>query len=124
MTFVFADIPEIVLYYTPVTSDLHTAAEKLGDLLHVLENRHPLDDPWWDATKQRLIKLYRGAWVACQGDLVCPPLLNKHGNAVGTLEFIGKKNEPLMKKIEGKNEQVVLHMKYLTSVPINWTPDL
>jgi hypothetical protein len=124
MTFQFGDIADIILYYTPVPSDLHNAAEKLGDLLHVLQDRHLPDDPWWDATKQRLIELYRGAWAACQGELVCPPLLDRKGNAIGAIEFTGKKNVALVQKMHDKGRQFILRMNYLTSLPPDWIPDL
>lgn len=65
----------LVGYHTPVPASLTQYCERhLDNLRHAQPQYRPPNDPWWDATRADLIEHYRQAWVACQGNLLVPPL--------------------------------------------------
>jgi hypothetical protein len=118
----FYDVPPIPLHYTPVTSDLKNAAEKLGDLLHVRDDTR--DDTWWTETKSKLLKVYRGAWVACRGELLSPLLLDRSGHAVGAIEFVGPPNKVIFDRVGDVGRKFKLTVSYLKSIPPEFVPDI
>jgi hypothetical protein len=50
---------EVVCYYTPVTPELISIGQRLGDLLHVQTKHHPPKDEFWKTTKEMLEKAYK-----------------------------------------------------------------
>ena len=78
LTFSHSDLDQpVIVYYSPVTADLNKSAKQLGDYLHAKALFHAADDPWWSDFRDRLINIYRMAWVACRGELICPPLISR-----------------------------------------------
>jgi hypothetical protein len=125
IVFEFDNAQPITLYYTPVTTYLHNEAEKLGELLHCKQQYHAASNQWWDGTRDRLLKMYRGAWVCCRGNLLSPLMVDRKGNAAGTIEFYGAPNKALMDQIaQPKGTKFVLHVKYLDALPADWDPGL
>jgi hypothetical protein len=122
LDFDFYDIPLITLHYTPVTSDLKHSAEKLGDLLHVRD--YTRDDTWWTETKSKLLNMYRGAWVACRGELLSPLLLDRSGHVVGAIEFVGPPHKGLIDRIGEAGRKFKLTVSYLKSIPPDFVPDI
>jgi hypothetical protein len=121
----FGDHPQpFVLYYTPVTHELRNGAEKLGDLLHVQKKRRSTDDAWWTETKADLVKIYRGAWIACKGEMLCPLLVDRSGNAVGAIEFVGPRNDDLFERIRDKGRKFKMAVNYIGSLTPEFVPDL
>jgi hypothetical protein len=122
---VFGDHPQpFVLYYTPVTYQLKNSAEKLGDLLHVQKNRRSNEDAWWTQARADLVKIYRGAWVACRGEMLSPLLLDRNGNAVGAIEFVGPRNDDLFERIQRKGRKFKLTVNYIGAPTPEFVPDL
>ena len=108
------------LYHTPVPRVLYTKAEKLGALLHRLSAFKWDTDIFWTTTRSNLEKIYRDAWIACQGTLLTPPLMRQplkvENPSTDLTEWISR----------AAKEKLAFKMTvdYLDSPPADWTCDL
>ncbi|MHB8268489.1 hypothetical protein [Bradyrhizobium sp.] len=121
--FDFYDIPPAVLRFTPVTSELQKAAEKLGNLLHARDEAPAMTDPWWAETREELLRAYRLAWIACQGELLSPMMINKKGEVVGMMEITGLENKDFMDRFAEVGRSFKAIVSHVQALP-DRLPDL
>jgi hypothetical protein len=105
--------------YTPVTAELQKNGQRLGNLLHALKHARPFDDPWWSETRKFLNNVQAQLAVAVSGTLLGPMIWNpKTGEAIMRHELaIGEDSKPLMERIGGVGDQVVIKVDYLGQMP-------
>ena len=123
VTFDFYDIPPVVFHFTPVTSALQNAAERLGILLHARDKAPSMADPWWEETRDEILRVYRLAWTACQGELLSPMMMNKKGDAVGMIEITNSENKAFTDRLMKKGAPFKAIVAYIESLP-GRVPDL
>jgi hypothetical protein len=70
------------LYYTPVSSALQKAGERLGDLLHAVREQRNDNDPWWEEARAFLQEVLSELRWANSGELLGAPLLDSMGRLV------------------------------------------
>lgn len=117
----------LVGYHTPVPASLTQYCERhLDNLRHTQPQYRPPDDPWWDATRTDLIKNYRQAWVACQGNMLVPPLWSTRSGKTHpvTFEFAEADREMADRMKNSVGEHLIVEVKYLESPPQEWVCDL
>lgn len=120
----FQDIVEpVVLHFTPVTAELKTAAQRLGDILHVRESAPAQTDPWWTETRAELVRVYRLAWIACQGEMLCPMIRDKNGGVVGMITITDTVDRSFFDRMGEIGRKGILTVDYIESLP-GAIPDL
>jgi len=67
----------IIFYYTPVTSQLQKAGEKLGNHLHSMKHYRSEDDKYWNDLRTDLLKTASLLEGANTGTLLGPPLMRR-----------------------------------------------
>jgi hypothetical protein len=63
----------VCFYHTPVTRELRTLGEKLGNYLHSMKKLRSEDDPWWAVVRRTLSETVTGLRTANVGTLLGPP---------------------------------------------------
>jgi hypothetical protein len=113
-----ADIPEVVLYYTPVKNALRKTAQQLGDYLHA-GRFHELDDPWWTQLRALLEGACSELERANLGVLVGPPLLNPRTATMSMQREVLPHEDPETARnaIGSVGKRGRLRIRYLDSVP-------
>ena len=111
-------------HHTPVTPRLRKGAEWLGNLLHGQMRCHSPEDKWWETTRNRVLEIYRAAWVCAQGTLPSP-LMVRDGKTVGRFAVLGSEEElkRLLEQIKA-GDSGVLGVRYLEQPPASWVCDL
>ena len=120
----FYDAPPTLLYYTPVTNDLKTCAEKLGDLLHVQKVRRSENDAWWLAQKNYLLRTYRLAWVACRGEMLSPLLLRSDNSVIGAIEVMEEQDPGFFGRLGEVGRRGTFNVAYIDALPSDLRPDI
>jgi len=62
-------------YHTPVSKELKSQGEKLGNLLHAAKRPRANDDPWWATVRKDLAEITAALRTANTGTLLGPPLI-------------------------------------------------
>lgn len=126
LTYIF-DYNEFPTYYTPIPSRVTRAAEKLGSLLHSQPRVRAATDGWWDSTRSQLIELYRGAWAACRGEHMAPPLWDSvTGIAHPSTMYASPATADLLIRIlrSKGGARFILRVEYLDAIPADWNCDM
>jgi len=105
------------LYYTPVTSELRRNGERLGELLHAMQQFRRDDDAWWQNTRDFLEKVCRQLATACAGRLLAP-LLREPGSdkVVMRSEMFEESHGEVLLKLRAGFEFYV-RVQYLEELP-------
>ena len=114
-------------YHTPVSDDLVMFAEKeLGQLLHSQPKYRPPEDDWWTIVRAELVRGYRMAWLACQGDSLVPPLWNEKTKKVHPVVLEKNAGNSILfdRLSDLPNSQFKVQIRYLSSPPPHWQCDL
>lgn len=115
----------ITAFHVPINKKLVKNADKLGGYLHAAEEYHSPDDFWWSRFHELLVQTYREAWIACQGKLLCPPLLTPNGTTSVTIEFDHEQDmPPEWREYYSKGKAIVVEVDYPKSAPADWQCDL
>lgn len=110
-------------HYVPVSKRLTKAAQMLGDDLHCKQRYHDSNDPWWTGLRERLLGIYRDAWFCCQGQLLCPLLVEEDGTTTnGIFDMDGL--DPTFVEAMQSRPSVRLSVAYPESPPSEWKCDL
>jgi hypothetical protein len=85
-------VEEVRLFYTPVTKDMISAGDRLGDLLH--HHKEALDhrDDWWKTTRTFLENTFSDIEFAAAGTLLAPPMRSRDGRQVYVKSFFHQSN--------------------------------
>jgi hypothetical protein len=109
----------VSVYYTPVTSKLRKAGEKLGNYLHSMKKYRDENDPFLGRLREELEHIYRQLAVANKGTLLGPPLLKS-----GTGEVDMKLELPpavvpeeLFNKTLNKGKEIQVKVSYHANFP-------
>lgn len=127
--FYFDDGWSFQTYYTPVTKELVMAAEKeLGQLLHSVYIDQDEWPAWADERKRALTRIYRDAWLACQGQHLAPPIWDAdtrepHPFCIEGGDEVRELFERFELGATGKT-QFRFELDYLNHPPKNWHCDL
>jgi len=105
------------LYYTPVTSELRGNGERLGELLHAMQQFRRDDDAWWQDTRDFLERICRQLATACAGTLLAP-LLREPGSdkVVMRAEMFEESHREVLQKLRAGLE-VFVRVQYLDELP-------
>jgi len=114
---------QIVAFHIPIANALVKQAENLGAYLHAMQEFHDSDDPWWGILESALSEIYRGAWLACKGNLLCPPFLHADGTTNIAIEFDG--DIPAhWEHYRKPGTRLVATVDYPSRPPADWKCDL
>ncbi|MBA2920561.1 hypothetical protein GON01_02510 [Sphingomonas sp. MAH-20] len=127
MRFKFPDGTTFTTYHTPVPDQLVEFAERsLNHLLHCQPLFREDEDPWWQKTRDQLLRGYRMCWLACEGDSLVPPLWDARTKKVhpGRIE-VREHNGPLIDAIQRYvGERFRVEVSYPDQPPPEWVCDL
>lgn len=129
LTYHFAD-RDFVTFFTPVKPTLARAVEReLGALLHAQTKFRKPDDPWWQATRKRLVEVYRDAWIACRGEHMAPPLWDARTRVAHPMRIYGRpETADLLVRLlllgTSTNKEFVMGVDYFDEPPEDWKCDL
>jgi len=107
--------PIIILYYTPVRSELQIIGEKLGNYLHAMREYQPDESDWWEDFKWLLKRGIKGLEGATKGNLMGIPLLNPKTNEL-TMHTQFERNDSLFEKLSvvlKETQQMNFRVRYL-----------
>lgn len=115
----------IDVYHVPVTKELRKAAERISELLHA-QVWHAPDDQWWLESRRKVVKLYRLAWICCQGALLSPVFREPEQDKLLGRVVLAVENEEVGAFAEEMKNDVVTTVKvdYLTEPPADWVCDV
>jgi len=129
LTYKFPD-KEFETFFTPVMPALVRAVEKeLGALLHAQTKFRKASEGWWESTKNRLIEIYREAWVACRGEHMAPPLWNFQSGETHPMKLYTRADTAdlvvrMLLLGKSRTKEFVLGVDYLDESPEDWKCDL
>ena len=108
----------LIFYYTPVTPELISIGQKLGDLLHAQTILSTKEEEFWKTTREMLEKAYKLSEIASKGTLMGPPLWEEEGKTV-TMIFspYSDKEMKAYQKIIHKGSQFTAEIKHLDEFP-------
>jgi len=107
--------PIIILYYTPVTPELQTIGDKLGNYLHAMREYQPEESDWWEDFKWLLKRGIKGLEGATKGNLMGIPLINPKTNEL-TMHTQFERNDSLFEKLSAvlkETQQMNFRVRYL-----------
>ncbi len=107
--------PIIILYYTPVTPELQTIGDKLGNYLHAMREYQPDESDWWEDFKWLLKRGIKGLEGATKGNLMGIPLINPKTNEL-TMHTQFERNDSLFEKLSAvlkETQQMNFRVRYL-----------
>jgi len=109
---------EMVCYYTPVTPELISIGQRLGDLLHVQTKHHSPKDGFWKTTKGMLEKAYKLLEISNKGTLMGPPLWKEKGKSA-VMVLMGSSDEETESyhKTMQKGDRIVATIEHLNKFP-------
>lgn len=109
----------VCVYYTPVTSKLRNAGEKLGNYLHSMKRFRDEGDPFWSRLREELEHIYRQLAVANKGTLLGPPLLNSATGEVDMKLELPPAVDPkeLFSKTLNKGKEIQVKVSYHAHLP-------
>ncbi|OWV70417.1 hypothetical protein ATY77_16760 [Rhizobium sp. R634] len=124
LAFKFEDGWAFDAYHVPVTETFRKSAEKLSDLLHAQSIYRAPGNTWWEEAREKVVAVYRSAWICQQGNLLCPALIDKD-MIKGRLALELPAGEPEdYKRHFAKDQTMLLNVNYLAINPSEWIPDL
>ena len=108
----------MVFYYTPVTPELISIGQRLGDLLHVQMTYHLPKDEFWKTTKEMLEKAYKLLEISNKGTLMGPPLWKEKGKS-SAMVLMGSSDEETesYQKMVQSGDQLVIKIEHLNKFP-------
>ena len=105
------------LYYTPVTSELQRNGERLGELLHAMQQFRRDDDAWWQSTRDFLERICCQLATACAGTLLAPLLREPDSHEVVMQgEMFEESHREVLQKLRARFE-ICLRVQYLDELP-------
>jgi hypothetical protein len=108
-----------VLHYTPVTSELRRSGERLGDLLHTMQQFRSDDDRWWENTRDFLEDVYQQLSTACSGTLLAPLLRERVTNeVVMQMEMFDQNDQELFRQLQPGFKDYIIRVEYIDKLPI------
>jgi len=109
----------VCVYYTPVTSRLRNAGEKLGNYLHSMKKFRKKVDPFWANFRDELEQIYSQLAVANKGTLLGPPLLKTGAGEVDMKLDLPPSADPenLFNKTLNKGKEIQVKVSYHAHLP-------
>ncbi len=105
------------LYYTPVTSELQRQGERLGELLHAMQQFRTDKDLWWRETRARLEGIWRQLEIACSGTLLAPPLQYAENRIRLQNELLDETASARFRSKFKPGVTALIHVQYLDALP-------
>lgn len=116
-------------YFTPITPGLAQAVnEDLGNILHALSEDVINSPMWWNVKLEKMVGIYRQAWVACKGQHLAMPLWDPQSRQMHPVEMAGADDElpyiEALSKIFVDRLSTSFSVEYLEEPPETWKCDL
>ncbi|MBW0144307.1 hypothetical protein [Sphingomicrobium clamense] len=110
------------LFHVPVSVNLKSSAEKLGDFLHAREAMFRVGSTEHERLLAHVIETYRLSWLCCKGDALVPPLFANDSHEIHPLriELDQEIREKLSDFCLDEGSEVEFQVKYLDEPPADW----
>jgi len=113
-------VPIAILYYTPITSELRSDAQRLGGYLHALDAELISNNTWWNEFRQLLKKIEKQLHEAASGVLLGPPIMQKSTNhSTMSISGISDRELKYLNRKMAENAHVTIKVDYLDGLPNN-----
>jgi hypothetical protein len=106
--------PIATFYFTPVSPELRTLGERLGDYLHAQRERQLSSDPWWHSFRTTLEVGCNLLSEATLGTLLGPPLINQSTNE-SHLRIESPPGEPRL-AVPTAGDEFLMDIRYFDSL--------
>lgn len=109
----------VCFYYTPVTSQMKKAAERLGNYLHAMKKYRSAHDRYWERLRKELEDIAAQLELANKGTLLGPPLVKQGTGQVDMKCELPPEvdTDAVMKRM--RNKKIKVNVSYLDNLPEN-----